>query len=254
MIEPMASMALKAARAGARHIAKSYDRPDLVKIFSDDNGIFTNVNDEVRDIIIGFLKDKYPEHFFDRGEPDTKNNDYEWLIAPLDGTKNFTRQIPHFSISIACAYKGKLIHGVIVDPMRQEEFVASKGSGATLNGKRIRVSASTELKDGSVAGPLLIPLSARQLERKLTEICVKKYNLGSVALDLAYVAAGKLDCVWRDTSDRAEVAAGVVLVREAGGLCADLNGGAEHFNSGSIVAATPKCLKEFCSLTRKLSF
>ena len=161
MIEPMASMALKAARAGARHIAKCYDRPDLVKIFSDDNGIFTNVNDEVRDIIIGFLQDKYPEHFFYRGEPDTKNNDYEWLIAPLDGTKNFTRQIPHFSISIACAYKGKLIHGVIVDPMRQEEFVASKGSGATLNGKRIRVSASTELKNGSVAGPLLIPLGAK---------------------------------------------------------------------------------------------
>ena len=106
MIEPMASMALKAARAGARHIAKCYDRPDLVKIFSDDNGILTNVNDEVRDIIIGFLKDKYPEHFFYRGEPDTKNNDYEWLIAPLDGTKNFTMQIPHFSISIACAYKG----------------------------------------------------------------------------------------------------------------------------------------------------
>ena len=83
-------------------------------------------------------------------------------------------------------------------------------------------------------------LSARrQLEEKLTEIGVKKYNFGSVALDLAYVAAGKIDCVWRDASDRAEVAAGVVLVREAGGLCADFNGGAEHFSSGDIVAGNP---------------
>ena len=110
---------------------------------------------------------------------DTKKNDYEWLIAPLDGTKNFTRQIPHFSISIACAYKGKLIHGVIVDPMRQEEFVASKGSGATLNGKRIRVSASTELKDGSVAGPLLYSSRREQLEGKLTEIGVRNTTLAA---------------------------------------------------------------------------
>ena len=254
MIEPMASMALKAARAGAQHIAKCYDRPDLIKIFRDDHRIFTNVNDEVRNIITKFLKDKYPEHLFYREDLDTQKNDYEWLIAPLDGTKNFARQIPHFSISIACAFKGKLIHGVIVDPMRQEEFVASKGSGATLNGKRIRVSAYAELKDASVAGPLLVSLGAKQLERKLTEIGVKKYSLGSVALDLAYVAAGKIDCVWRDTCDRAAVAAGIVLVREAGGLCADFSGGAENFSAGNIVAGNPKCLREFCSLTRKFLF
>ena len=251
MIEPMASMALRAARAGAQHIAKCYDRPDLIKIFSGDNGVHTNVNDEVRDIIIGFLGEKYPEHLFYPGELDIEKNDYEWLIAPLDGTKNFARQIPHFSVSIACALKGKLIHGVIVDPMRQEEFVASKGGGATLNGKRIRVSASPELKNGNVAGPLLVSLGAKRLEEKLTEIGVNKYNFGSVALDLAYVAAGKIDCVWRDTSDKAAIAAGILLVREAGGLCADFSGGAEHFSSGDIVAGNPKCLREFCSLTRK---
>ena len=251
MIEPMASIALKAARAGAQHIARCYDRPDLIKISSDDNGVFTNVNDEVRNIIIESLRDKYPEHVFPYSDPDNKTNDYEWLISPLDGTKNFVRQIPHFSISIACAFKGKLVHGVIVDPMRQEEFVASKGSGATLNGKRIRVSDSAELKNGSVAGPLLSAKNGKQLEGKLTEIGVMKYNLGSVALDLAYVAAGKIDCLWSDTSDRGAIAAGIVLVREAGGICADFSGGAEHFKSGSIVAGNPKCLRDLCNLTRK---
>ena len=251
MIEPMASMALKAARAGAQHIARCYDRPDLIKISSDDRGVFTNVNDEVRNIIIGSLSGKYPEHVFRPREVDTKTNDHEWLIAPLDGTKNFATQIPHFSISIACAFKGKLIHGVIVDPMRQEEFVASKGRGATLNGKRIRVSASAELKNGSVAGPLLAANGGKQIERKLTEIGARKYSFGGVALDLAYVAAGKIDCLWRDTNDVDAIAAGVILVREAGGLCADFNGGSEHFKSGDVVAGNSKCLRELCSLTRK---
>ena len=167
--------------AAAQHIARCYDRPDLIKISSADNGIFTNVNNEVRNIIIGSLRDKYPEHVFPYSDPEKIKNDYEWLISPLDGTKNFARQIPHFSISIACTFKGKLVHGVVVDPMRQEEFVASKGSGATLNGKRIRVSASAELKNGSVAGPLLSANNGKQLEGKLTEIGVMKYNLGSVA-------------------------------------------------------------------------
>ena len=135
--------------------------------------------------------------------------------------------------------------------MRQEEFVASKGSGATLNGKRIRVSGSAELRNGSVAGPLLSANKRKQLEEKLTEIGVMKYNLGSVALDLAYVAAGKIDCLWSDTSERGAIAAGIVLVREAGGLCADFSGGAEHFKSGSIVAGNPKCLRDLCNLTRK---
>ena len=93
--------------------------------------------------------------------------------------------------------------------------------------------------------------NGEKLEGKLTEIGVMKYNLGSVALDLAYVAAGKIDCLWSDTSERGAIAAGIVLVREAGGLCADFSGGAEHFKSGSIVAGNPKCLRDLCNLTRK---
>ena len=252
MIEPMASIALKAARAGAQHIARCYDRPDLIKISSDANEVFTNVNEEVKNIIIGSLSDKYPEHVFPNGELDNETKEYEWLISPLDGSENFASQIPHFSISIACAHKGKLIHGVIVDPMRQEEFVASRGSGATLNGKRIRVGASLELKNGSVAGPLLSSNDGKQLEGKLSDFGVKRYNLGSIALDLAYVAAGKLDTLWRKTADKHSIAAGILLVREAGGLCADFSGGLNHYESGNIVAGNQKCLKDLCSLTRKL--
>ena len=136
-----------------------------------------------------------------------------WLrVAHCPFGRNQTLRVPSL-ISIACMYKGKLVHGVVVDPMRQKNSLLAK-EVVTLNGKRIRVSASKELKNGSVAGPLPSRNGEKQLKKELTEIGRQTYGLGSVALDLAYVASGKIDCLWRNTADIEAIAAGIILVKK----------------------------------------
>ena len=138
-MQPMANMALRAARQAVSKITQAFDRPDLIRVSSKgQNDYVTNIDKDVQYIIIRELKNAYPDHSF-RGEEDQSNlnnpeSDYEWIIDHIDGTTNFIHNVPHFCISIACLNKGKVEHGVILDPMRQEEFVASKGKGCTVNG------------------------------------------------------------------------------------------------------------------------
>jgi len=252
-MEPMASVGLKAARIASQHITRCYDRPDLIKIFEKTNQLSTNVNSEVKIIITEFLREKYPDHSFNGKEIETEGNSakYQWLIEPISGTENFVRQIPHFSVSIACFSAGRLAHAIIVDPMRQEEFVASRGNGASLNGKRIRVTQTIDLGDSLVASPVRGGDSNCQLCQHLSTIGTARQQTGSVALDLAYVAAGKIDALWASNNGAQEIAAGCLLVSEAGGICGDFHGGIDHLKSGDIVSGTPKCFKELSSLTRK---
>lgn len=259
-MQPMANMALRAAREAGKRIARAFDRPDLVKVSSKGhNNFVTNVDREAEYIILESLRSHYPDHKF-TGEESVDNrkaedSEYEWVIDPLDGTLNFINQLPHFAVSIACLHKGRLEHAVILDPIRNEEFVASRGQGCQLNGKRIRVTQATRL-DGTViaaGGPNMHEIARQQsaiYEGLFERGCVIR-QCGSACLDLAYVASGRMDGLWLRGLHRWDMAAGTLLVTEAGGLVSDFDGGTGFLESGNIVAATPRCFRELLPLVKK---
>ena len=194
----------------------------------------------------------------EEGTTDQKRTDQYWIIDPLDGTTNFVRGIPHVAISIACRIKGKLEHGVILEPFKREEFTASRGNGASLNGRRIRVSGRTD-----EAGALYatgIPFSAPSFNEMNNYLaCMHEFannsagirRLGVASLDLAYVAAGRMDVFWEMSLKPWDIAAGVLIVREAGGMVSDFNGGEKFMDSGHILACTPKLFKPSLKVVSK---
>ena len=210
--------------------------------------------------ILYHLSKAYPDHAFlaeESGSSGDPDSEYRWLIDPLDGTTNFIRGIPHFAVSIACEYRGKLEHAVVLDPIRREEYTASRGRGAQLNGRRIRVSKLNGL-DGALLGTG-IPFKQRQTEHleayivTLQKLAAQSGGIrraGAAALDLAYVAAGRLDAFWEIGLAPWDIAAGALLVREAGGLIGDFNGEATYMDSGNIVCGNPKCFKGVLQVTR----
>jgi len=240
----MANIALRTARQASTHISRAFDRPDLLKISEKaHNDFVTNVDREVEYLIVEALKTTFPDHNI-TGEESRNNQvhedaEYEWIIDPIDGTLNFLRQVPHFCVSIACLHKGKLEHAVIVDPMRNEEFVASRGQGCQLNGHRVRVSPKEELDGAMIAtgGPIPDPDAQSQLYAQMLREKTKVRHTGSACLDLAYVAAGRFEGFWEFGLAPWDVAAGIVIVREAGGMVSEIGGGANMLYGGTIVAA-----------------
>jgi len=256
----MASIALRAAREAAPLITRAFDRPDLVRIEEKGHNDFvTNVDRDVERTIVEALHATYPDHSI--GGEEKINNiviedaEYEWIIDPIDGTMNFLRQIPHFCISIACLRNGKLEHGVILDPMRQEEFVTSRGRGCTLNDRKVRVSVK-EILDGAViatGGRMKGEIAAVQKETYgyLLNEQVTIRQQGSACLELAYVAAGRLDAVWMRDLSPWDMAAGALMVVESGGLVGDFAGGAGHMLSGNIVVGTPRVFKSLAPVVKR---
>ena len=262
-MEPMINIALRAARKAGENIVRASDDLDRVDI------VAKGVNDYVSEVdvaaeqeIIYHLQKAYPDHAIigeETGLTGSEDADYCWIIDPLDGTTNYTRGIPHYAVSIACTFKGKLEHAVIVDPVRREEFTASRGRGASLNGRRLRVS-----KRNSLEGALLgtgIPFKGHcddKLEpyAKSVEVlagqCAGIRRAGAASLDLAYVAAGRLDAFWEIGLAKWDIAAGALLVKEAGGLVADINASDNYLESGNIVCGNPKCFKAVLQATKPL--
>lgn len=258
----MLNIALRAARKAALIIERSYERLDLVKVESKrPNDFVTEVDRAAEKEIINQLRKAYPDHSFrgeEGGSQPGKNTDYEWIIDPLDGTTNFVHGMPHFSISIACKYRGNLEHAVVLDPLRREEFTASRGKGAALNGRRIRVS-STRGMEGALIGTG-IPFDGYAYERIDPYLeCVKEIagqtagirRAGSAALDLAYVAAGRFDAFWEMNLSEWDIAAGVLLVQEAGGLVSDFKGGHTFMDTGHVVCGNPKVFKPVLRIVEK---
>lgn len=258
-MQPMANMALRAARLAGQRMTRAFDRPDTVKVSDKGrNDFVTNIDKEVERLVIDTLRASYPNHAF-RGEEHVHdsppgNAEFEWVIDPIDGTYNFVRNIPHFCISIGCLHKGRLEHGVIVDPLRQEEFVASRGQGCQLNGKRVRTSSLVTL-DGAVVstGGRENELPSRQgeLYADLLNEGAKLRQAGSAALDLAYIAAGRLDGMWMRKLNIWDMAAGALMVTEAGGLLGDFDGGTTYLETGNIVAASPKVFRALAPLVKR---
>ena len=255
----MATMALRAARLAGQRIARAFDRPDTIKVSDKGkNDFVTNIDQEVERLVIDSLRTTYPTHAF-RGEEQVAgvqpaNAEYEWVIDPIDGTYNFVRGIPHFCVSIGCMHKGRLEHGVILDPLRQEEFVASRGHGCQLNGRRVRTSSLVTLDGAAISTggrENEIPAGQSELYASLLAEGVKMRQAGSAALDLAYIAAGRLDGMWMRQLNIWDMAAGALMVTEAGGLIGDFNGAATHLQTGNIVAAAPKVFRVFAPLVKK---
>jgi myo-inositol-1(or 4)-monophosphatase len=257
-MQPMVNIALRAARNGGEIVHAAFNNISKVKIEDKScNDYVTEVDKASEEAIIYTLKKSFPNHSFyaeESGyhEGKKEGKDFVWIIDPLDGTTNFIRGIAQFSISIACQYKGRIEHAVIVDPMREEEFCASRGHGATLNSKRIRVKNSKNLT-GALIGTG-IPFKQPGIEHlepylQMMRALINKHpsgirRLGSAALDLAYVAAGRLDAFWELGLQKYDMAAGILLIEESGGLVSDLEGGHTFMETGNIVAGNRNCFKE----------
>lgn len=261
-MEPMITVALKAARKAGELIERAFERLDLVEVEEKGrNDYVSDVDRKAEKEIIYHLSKAYPDHKFigeEGGVSGPADAEYEWIIDPLDGTTNFLHGIPHFAVSIACRYRGQLEHAVIVDPMKREEFTASRGRGAILNERRIRVSGRKSL-DGAIIGTG-IPFNGYALQHIdpytdcLKEIASETAGIrraGSAALDLAYIAAGRFDGFWEMNLKEWDIAAGILLIKESGGMLCDFKGGNNYLANGNIIAASPKVFKPLVQIVGK---
>jgi myo-inositol-1(or 4)-monophosphatase len=258
-MHPMLNIAVRAARSAGNVITRAFEQVDKIEIQSKGtNDFVTNVDLSAEQVIIETLQKSYPDHCIiseESGVINGKNTDYQWVIDPLDGTTNFVKGIPHFAVSIALKVKGKLDQAVIYDPVRGELFTASRGKGAQLNGFRIRVRQAKELNGAIIATGF--PHKAKQhldaymnIFKSLFTKTSDMRRAGSAALDLAYVAAGRVEGFFEIGLKPWDTAAGELLVVEAGGLVTDFTGGHNHSQSGNIVAGSPRLLKQILSEMR----
>ena len=246
------NIGLMAARKGAVELEFAVKKLHKLKVEKKGSTDYvTEVDRRVEQIIFEDIKSYYPEHNFlgeESGE-EINNSNVTWILDPIDGTTNFIKGFPHYCISLCASVDGVPTHGVIIDPTRREEFSASKGKGAQLNGERIRVSDQKSLTDA------LLSCSSRStpeqdykynllgtfMELYKNEITIRR--TGCSALDLAYIAAGRLDGFWGNGLKPWDVAAGIVIAEEAGALISDFYGSPKYHGSENIVCCSPKCFK-----------
>ena len=258
-MQPMLNIAIRAARrAGDFVMSKLNKLPDLQVEVKAPNDYVSEVDREAESRIIEELLKSFPNHDIvaeESGEIKGEG-EFRWIIDPLDGTTNYLHGFPHFAISIGCEHRGRLQHGVIYDPFKQELFCASRGDGATLNNRRIRVNKTRGLESALIATgfPFRHPDDVAEFLKRLGAFLGKAGDLrraGAASLDLAYVAAGRLDGYWESGLQTWDLAAGALIVREAGGLVTDYDGDEAFLERGEIVAASPKILSEMLRLLRK---
>lgn len=247
-MHPMLTIAVKAARQAGGIITRASSDVGALKIQSKSfNDFVTEVDRTAERTIIETLKGAYPDHGFLGEESGTSNVDAEnvWIIDPLDGTTNFLHGFPQYAVSIALQQQGVLTQAVIYDPNRNDLFTATRGRGAFLNDKRIRVSSRTKLQE-SIIGTGLPFRDFQHLDTYLAmfkDMIKKTAGLrrpGSAAMDLAYVAAGWYDGFWEIGLSKWDIAAGGLLIQEAGGIVGDFEGNESWIDTGNIVAGNPK--------------
>lgn len=260
-MHPMLNIAVRAAREAGNIIARNADQIDTLAITEKtDNDFVSEVDRRAEQVIIRTLRKAYPDHSILAEESGSHaGNDYEWIIDPLDGTTNFVHNFPQYAVSIALRHKNRLEQAVVYDPLREELFTASRGEGAQLNGKRIRVTPRRGI-EGALFGTGIpfrddhMPYmdAYLQMMQALIPGSAGIRRAGSAALDLAYVAAGRLDGFWEFGLNSWDMAAGVLLIEEAGGLVGDFSGNANHMKNGNIVAANPRLFKAMLQKIRPL--
>ena len=256
-MQPMLNIAIRAARRAGTIVSRAQNRLYDLKIeLKGHNDYVTQTDVEAEAAIIEVLNEAYPSHSIVAEESGSSGaSDFKWIIDPIDGTLNFIHGFPSYAISIALQVKGRLEQAVIYDPTRDEMYTASRGAGAQLNGQRIRVSPRTEL-DSSILGTGFPLRNKNKLPNYLlgfTTLLNKSADIrrtGSAALDLAYVACGRLDGYWEFDLHQWDIAAGALLVQESGGLIGDPEGGETHMQTGNVVAANPKIFRQILTALR----
>ncbi len=247
-MHPMLNTAIDAARSAGNIILRNIDKLDRIQIeVKAQNDFVTQVDRKAEEVIIETLLKAYPQHGILGEESGTQNegSEYKWIIDPLDGTTNYLHGFPQYAVSIGLQLKGRMEVAVVFDPIKNELFSAARGDGAQLNGKRIRVTEHKGIK-GSLLGTGFPFKQPRHLDTYLeTFKAVHPHaagirRAGSAALDLAYVAAGRLDGFWEIGLNSWDMAAGVLLVREAGGIVTDFSGEGNYLETGNVVAAASK--------------
>ena len=251
-MHPTLTIAVRAARAAGTVIFRSMDKVDSLKITTKAaNDFVSDVDRQAEQAIIETIKSSFPDHAIkaeENGELDG-DPDFQWIIDPLDGTTNFLHGFPQFAVSIAFKQNGRLSQAVIFNPVNQELFTASRGEGAMLNDRRIRVSNRRGL-EGALLGTGFPFKDQQHLDtylatfKALFPMTAGIRRPGSAALDLAFVAAGRLDGFWEIGLNDWDMAAGALLVREAGGLVGDFGGGDDYLKTGNVVAGNARVFKE----------
>ena len=257
-MHPLVNIAVRAARqAGAiilRYVGRISASDATRKGYND---FVSEVDRQAEAAIIDTVRKAYPGHSILAEETGAQGqSEYQWVIDPLDGTTNFLHGFPVFSVSVAVKYKGRLQHGVVYDPLRQEIFSASYGSGAQLNDRRIRVSKCRSLSEALLGTgfPFREPELLDDYLAIFRDLLTRTAGIrraGSAALDLAYVACGRLDGFWEFGLKEWDMAAGALLIQEAGGLVSDFNGADTYLRSGNITAGNPRIMAATLDVLRQ---
>jgi myo-inositol-1(or 4)-monophosphatase len=263
-MQPMLNTAVKAARRGATIINRaSFDIDRLKVIEKQQNDFVTEVDRAAEQAIIEVLKTAYPDHAILAEESGASANLHDenenvWIIDPLDGTTNFIHGFPQYCVSIALRQRGVITQAVVYDPTRNELFTASKGAGAFLNEKRIRVAKRDKLAESLIGtGFPFRPTDDideyMKMFRLMTQRTAGLRRAGSAALDLAYVACGRFDGFFEKGLKPWDIAAGSLIVTEAGGIVGNYAGESDYLEKGEVIAGSPKIFAQMIALLGPLS-
>jgi myo-inositol-1(or 4)-monophosphatase len=249
-LHPMLNIAVKAARSAGAIINRASLDLDLLKISSKGpNDFVSEVDQAAEQAIIETLLTAYPGHGILAEESGrthgAKDSDYVWIIDPLDGTTNFLHGFPVYAVSIALAFRGQVQQAVVYDPTRNDLFYASKGRGAFLNDKRLRASKRTRLSDALIGTGFPFRKGDNfkryvQMFEEVMQSCAGLRRPGAAALDLCYVAAGYYDGFFETGLNPWDIAAGSLIITEAGGLIGNFTGEADYLYQREVVAGNPK--------------
>jgi|TARA_B110000967_G_scaffold108675_1_gene111384 myo-inositol-1(or 4)-monophosphatase len=246
------NVALIAANIGAAELEFAVKKVHVLDVMKKGpTDYVTEVDTKVEEIVFDEIKKYYPEDNFlgEESGHEVNNSDTTWVLDPIDGTTNFIHGYPQYCISLACVVNGQTQHAVIIDPTRREEFSASRGKGAELNGERIRVSKRAGIKDALLGNTSHINESQNYSFDNIASFrALYKHGLtirrsGCSALDLAYVAAGRLDGFWANGLSIWDVAAGLLIAQESGALTSNFVGNPDVTDSDHYLCASPKCFK-----------
>lgn len=260
-LSPLMNIALKAVKSASKIMLRLFDRPDTVIIEKDNNeenclDSIISTEEMLEQEIIRVIHESYPTHAVlkKRGEL-IGTHDYTWILDPINGTDNFIRKHPHFCISLGIRYRDRMEHGLIYDPLRQELFAATFGVGAFLNDRRIRVSERKQLIESIMASELgkdsgNLVMALKMLASVTPQVAGIRGS-GAGALDCAYVACGRIDGIFGIGYSPWNTAAGILMIREAGGLVTDFDGETKYFDSNNLIAANPRIAKALLRIIKE---
>ena len=256
-MHPMLNIAIKAARKAGNIINRASRDLDQIKVETKQrNDFVTEVDRAAEAAIIDELRKAFPDHAIlaeESGQSKAARMEYCWIIDPLDGTTNFIHGVPQYCVSIGLKHKDVITQGVVFDPVKNELFTATRGTGAYLNDRRVRVTKRDKLADGLI-GTGFPFRDGSDLDRYMamfkavTLAAAGVRRPGAAALDLAYVAAGRFDGFWEIGLSPWDIAAGSLLVQEAGGLIGDLKGDSGYLASGEVVAGNAKVFSQLLNV------